>query len=231
MTTFHIVTIFPEAFESYLKTSVLGRAEKRGLIRIKFVNPRDFADDKHRTVDDKPYGGGAGMVFKPEPVLKAVSKIRSGIKSKKTKTVILSAKGKQFSQRMARNWAGNHKHIIIISGRYEGMDERVRIALRAEEISVGPYVLTDGDIAAMALVSSVSRLLPGVIKLESLEEESHFNAILDDEEEGGLEYPHYTRPEVIEYKGRKHRVPKVLLSGNHREIEAWRKAKTGKAKE
>lgn len=230
MTNFHIISIFPDSFDSYLKTSVLGRAEKKGLIKINFIDPRDFTDDKHRTVDDRPYGGGAGMVFRPEPVLRAVSKTKSRIRSKKTKTVVLSAKGKQFNQKMAMNWARDYKHIIIITGRYEGIDERVRTALRADEISLGPYVLTDGDVAAMALVSSISRLLPGVIKFESLKEESHFNTILDNEEKGNLEYPHYTRPEVIEYKGRKYRVPSVLLSGNHKDIDAWRKVHTKKGK-
>jgi len=148
-------------------------------------------------------------------------------KSKKTHLVIFSAKGKQFNQKIAYDWAKKYNRIILIAGRYEGIDERVKTILKADEISIGPYVLTDGDVAAMVVISAVSRLVPGVIKLESLEEESHWNLLLKKEaqvpEGKGLEYPHYTRPEVIKYKNKKYSVPKVLLSGNHKKIEEWRK--------
>jgi len=167
------------------------------------------------------------MVLQAEPILKAFSKIEKKIKNKKKKVVIFSAKGKQFNQKVAYDWAKKYEEIIFITGRYEGIDERVRLALKAEEISIGPYVLTDGDVAAMVVSSAVSRLIPGVIRLESLKEESHWNLLLKKEKdkkigEDGLEYPHYTRPEVLKYKGKNYKVPKVLLSGNHKKIEEWR---------
>lgn len=189
------------------------------------------------------------MVLQAEPILKAVESvlkkkknhpvIRQGALSDdrakiKTKIILLSAKGKQFTQKMAYDWAKKYDQLVLISGRYEGIDERVKVALRArlavgqaEEVSIGPYVLTDGDAAAMVIVSAVARLIPGVIKLESLAEESHWNTLLKQEKnarakESGLEYPHYTRPEVFEWKGKKYRVPKILLSGNHEKIEEWR---------
>jgi tRNA (guanine37-N1)-methyltransferase len=216
---FDIITIFPKIFDSYLNESILKRAQEKRLIKIKVHNARDFARDKHRTTDDKPYGGGAGMVQMAEPVLKAVDKIKnqkSKIKmtNQKSKIILLSAKGKQFNQNLAQKWA-KLDQLILISGRYEGIDERVKIALKAEEISVGPYVLTDGDVAAMTIISAVTRLIPGAIKFESLKEESHFKK--------ELEYPHYTRPEVLTYKGKKYRVPKILLSGHHKKIAEWRK--------
>lgn len=218
--TFHIITIFPESFQSYIDTSILERSLKLGKIKIYFYNPRDFTKDKHRQVDDRPYGGGAGMLLKAEPILKAVSTIKSKIRSQKSKIVVLSAKGKQFDQKTALNYAGKLKHLIIIAGRYEGMDERIRIALKAEEISIGPYVLTDGELPAMVLVSSVARLLPGVIKPASLTDESFFEG--KKEQKGCVEYPHYTRPEIIKFAGKNFRVPKVLLSGDHEKIEKWR---------
>lgn len=199
------------------------------MIKIKIHNSRDFAKGKHQTLaetsshlaprkakpravtDDKPYGGGAGMVQMAEPILRAFSAIP---KKKKSKTIILSAKGRQFNQNLAQRWA-RLDQLILISGRYEGIDERVRIALKAEEISLGPYVLTDGDVATMAIISAITRLIPGAIKFESLKDESYLKK--------ELEYPHYTRPEVLTYKGKKYRVPKVLLSGHHKKIEEWRK--------
>ena len=226
---FDIVTIFPDALASYLNTSILRRARERGIIQTHFHTPRDFTKDKRRTVDGKPYGGGAGMGMMAQPILRAVEKISKmeKIKSiKKTKVVLLSAKGKQFNQRMAYDWAKKFDQLVLISGRYEGIDERVKIALKAEEISVGPYVLTDGEVAAMAVISAVGRLVPGVIRLASLQEESHWNLLLKKERGAvrgrGLEYPHYTRPEVLRWKGKAHRVPKVLLSGDHHIVEFWR---------
>ena len=212
---FHIITIFPKIFDSYVNESILKRAQTNKLITIKTHDVRQFTKDKHKKVDDAPYGGGAGMVLKAEPILRAVESITKGKKSPKRKIVILSAKGKSFDQKTANTWAKKYKEIIFISGRYEGIDERVKIALKAEEVSIGPYVLTDGDVAAMTIISSVARLLPGVIKSESLKEESHSY-------EHGLEYPQYTKAEIITWKKKKYQTPKVLLSGNHGEIARWR---------
>lgn len=216
---FDIIAIFPKIFDSYFNESILKRAREKKLVTIHAHDLRKFSRDSHKKVDDKPYGGGAGMVLAAEPILKAVDTIlrkNTNFKSKKLKTkiIILSAKGKQFTQKMAYDWAKKYHQLVLISGRYEGIDERVKTALRAEEISIGPYVLTDGDAAAMVIISAVARLIPGVIKCESLKEESHWNA--------GLEYPHYTRPEVFEWKGKPYRVPKILLSGDHKKIESWR---------
>ncbi|MGC9603481.1 MAG: tRNA (guanosine(37)-N1)-methyltransferase TrmD [Minisyncoccia bacterium] len=224
--TFHIITLFPEAIEEYLHSSILGRAEKKKLIKFNLVNLRKFGLGKHKKVDEKPYGGGAGMVLMSGPILRAVDSIREKFK-KKTKIIVFSAKGKQFNQKIAYNWSKKYDDIVLISGRYEGIDERVKNILKAEEISIGHYVLTDGDVAAMVVASAVGRLVPGAIKLESLEEESHWNLLLKKEkdipEDDGLEYPHYTRPEVLVYKGKKYRVPGVLLSGHHGRIKEWRK--------
>ncbi|MFA6177328.1 MAG: tRNA (guanosine(37)-N1)-methyltransferase TrmD [Candidatus Paceibacterota bacterium] len=228
---FHIITIFPNIYDSYMNESIIGRAIKDKKISLNFYNPRDFikgSKSNYKPVDGKPYGGGAGMVLQAEPILKAFSNIEKKTKSKKKKVVIFSAKGKPFNQKIAYDWAKKYQEIVFITGRYEGIDERVRIALKAEEISIGPYVLTDGDVAAMVVSSAVVRLLPGVIRLESLKEESHWNLLLKKEKQGelgesGLEYPHYTRPEILKYKGKNYKVPKVLLSGNHKKIEEWRK--------
>jgi tRNA (guanine37-N1)-methyltransferase len=227
---FDIITIFPKIFDSYFSESIVGRGIKKKIFSVKAHDLRKFARGKHKKTDDRPYGGGAGMVLSALPVLRAVEKIiksSSKINPKERKVVLLSAKGKQFTQKMAVDWSKKLKSIIFISGRYEGTDERVKKALKAEEISIGPYVLTDGDVAIMAMVSAVSRLIPGVIKLKSLEEESHWNLLLKKEESAsfkkqGLEYPHYTRPDVLEWKGKKYKVPKVLLSGNHEKIKNWR---------
>ncbi len=228
---FHIITIFPQIFDSYLQESIIGRAINNKLVEFKFYNQRDFVKgnkSNYKPVDGKPYGGGAGMVLQAEPILKAFLEEKKKIKSKKRKVVIFSAKGKTFNQKIAYGWAKKYEEIIFITGRYEGIDERVRQALKAEEISIGPYVLTDGDIAAMVVSSAVVRLIPGVIRLESLKEESHFNLLLKKEKDGqvgenGLEYPHYTRPEILRYKNKNYKVPKVLLSGNHKKIEEWKK--------
>lgn len=222
---FDVITIFPDGFTSYLNTSILKRAQERGLVSVRVHGLRKWGRGRHTQLDDKPYGGGAGMVLIAEPILKAVKELKTKAKSRKIKIIILSAKGKQFNQKMAYQWARRYRHLILISGRYEGIDERVRLALRAEEVSIGPYVLTDGDVAAMAVISAVARLIPGVIKLESLREESHWNLLVKYEAAGGrgLEYPHYTRPEVLSWKGKAYRVPKVLLSGDHRRIADWRR--------
>jgi tRNA (guanine37-N1)-methyltransferase len=233
---FHVITLFPEIFKSYLDASILARAQKNKKIKFSFYNPRDFAkitksqkkkEKPYARVDASPYGGGAGMVLQAEPILKAFGKVEKRIKNGKKKIVVFSAKGKIFNQKMAFDWAKKYEDIIFITGRYEGIDERVVKALKAEEISIGPYVLTDGDVATMVVSSAISRLIEGVIRLESLKEESYWNYILKKEKDGKiskdtLEYPHYTRPEVLEYKGKKYRVPKVLLTGNHKKIEEWR---------
>lgn len=212
---FDILTIFPEAFESYLGTSILNRAIARKKISIHLHDIRKAATDKHRTVDDKPYGGGAGMVMKVEPIVKTLAKVP---KRKRRRVILFSAKGKPFTQRIASEWADEVRQLVLICGRYEGIDERVKDIIKAEEISIGPYVTTDGDVAAMVVLSAVARLLPGVIRLESLAEESHWDRLLKQETSGLLEYPHYTRPEVFRGK----RVPKVLLSGDHAAIAQWR---------
>lgn len=225
---FDIITIFPKIFDSYLSESILKRARAKKLVDIRMHDLRKFAKGKYRKLDDRPYGGGAGMVLMAEPILRAVNSIP---KKERSKVVILSAKGKSFNQKLAYEWSKKLDQLILVSGRYEGIDERVRQILKAEEISLGPYVLTDGDVAAMAIISAVTRLLPGVIKLESLAEESHWNLLLKKEAAGtgrgrasdGLEYPHYTRPEAITYQGKKYRVPKLLLSGDHKKINEWRR--------
>ncbi len=219
---FDMITIFPEIFDSYFNESIIKRAREKKLVQIKVHNLRDFTRDKHKKVDDKPYGGGAGMVLMPEPIIKAVARTKRQGAGKKTKIVLFSAKGKQFNQKMAYDWSRKFNHLVFISGRYEGIDERVKKILKAEEISIGPYVLTDGDAPAMVVVSAVTRLIPGVINWESLEEESYFNKLVKKESKKTLEYPHYTRPEVLLWKNKKYLVPKVLLSGNHRKIEKWR---------
>lgn len=223
---FDILTIFSKIFDSYFGESILKRAQEKKLIDIKIHDIRRYSKNKHRKVDDRPFGGGAGMVMTVQPILDAIKSLK--LKGKKTKVVIMSAKGKMFNQKMAYDWSKKFDRIVMISGRYEGIDERVKDILKAEELSIGPYVLTDGDVAAMTIVSAVARLIPGAIRLESLAEESHWNLLLKKEaqsNERGLEYPHYTRPEVFEWKGKKYRVPKVLLGGNHAEIEKWRKSK------
>lgn len=209
---FSVITIFPESFDSYLNSSILKRAQKSGLIKINFYNPRDFVKDKHKTIDDKPFGGGPGMVMQALPILKAIEQTkRLNRRNDGTKIILLSARGRQFTQKMARDFAKKYKNIILISGRYEGVDERVKKALKAEEISAGPYVLTGGELPSEIIIDAVSRHIPGVLgKNESLEEKHG-------------SYPVYTRPEIIKYKNKKYAVPKILLSGNHEKIKEWRK--------
>jgi len=192
------------------------------LIKINLIDPRSFAKDKHKMTDDRPFGGGAGMVMKPEPILRAVESIKKKKGNEKAKVLIFSAKGKQFNQKKAYEWARKHKSFIFISGRYEGIDERVKTVLKAEEVSIGPYITTDGDVAAMTVVSAIARLIPGVIKWESLQEESFFSELTEKEQKDFLEYPHYTRPAVLEWKKKSYRVPKILLSGDHKKIKEWR---------
>lgn len=228
MLNFHIITIFPNIFDSYFQESIIKRAQDAGVVRIKTYDLRDWTTDKHRTVDDTPYGGGAGMVMKVEPLYKAVSSIRyqvsRGNKDAITKTVLLSAKGKKWSQALARDYSDKLTDIILVCGRYEGVDERI-LNYIDEEISIGDYVLTGGELGAMVMVDSITRLLPGALGNEtSAEEESHT-------EPGVLEHPHYTRPEVFQDDdGNEHKVPDTLLSGNHAEIDKWREQNRKQAK-
>jgi len=214
---FDIITIFPNIFDSYFNESILKRAQKEKLIEINIHDLRSFTNDERRTVDDTPYGGGAGMVLKIEPIFKALKKVKSENANKKTRTIIFSAKGKKFTQKDAKRLS-EYENLIMLCGRYEGVDERVKENLVDEEISIGDYVLTGGEIPAMLVVDSVSRLLPAVLgNEESIKEESH-------NLEGILEYPQYTKPE--EFNG--WLVPEVLLSGNHQKIKEWRKEKSKK---
>ncbi len=227
---FDIITIFPKIFDSYFNESIIKRAREKKLVDIRIHNLRDFARDRRKTTDDKPYGGGVGMVMRVEPILRAVDSIP---RKKRSKIVVLSAKGRQFNQKLAYEWSKKVDQLVLISGRYEGIDERVIKALsakggsasggKAEEISIGPYITTDGDVAAMVAVSALTRLIPKVINWSSLEDESFLQKTISHEAKTGeLEYPHYTRPEVLKYKNKLYRVPKVLLSGNHKKIEEWR---------
>jgi len=222
---FDIITIFPNIFDSYFSESIIKRAQEKKIVEIRTHNLRDWTTDNHKTVDDTPYGGGAGMVMKIEPLYKALEEIRfEGVvdkfkklfgKGAKTKVVLLSAKGKTWTQAMARDYTKLDK-VIFICGRYEGVDERITNFID-EEISIGDYVLTGGELGAMTMVDSITRLLPGVLgNEESVVDESHST-------EGILEYPQYTRPAVFEVEGEKYEVPEVLLNGNHKEIEEWRR--------
>ncbi len=216
-----IITIFPNIFDSFLKESLLARAQKKRLLKINIYNLRKWTEDKHKTVDDRPYGGGAGMVLKIEPISKAVLSIKNQVlrnKNKKSRVILLSTKGKTFTQKDARRLS-KYGQIILICGRYEGVDERVAQYIADEEISIGNYVLFGGEVASMVLVEAISRLIPGVVaKVESVAKES-----FSDREARDKEYPQYTRPEVFVLNGKKLKVPKVLLSGHHKEISEWRK--------
>ena len=218
MLRFHVVTIFPEMFTSYLNESIIARAIQNKKISFSFYNPRDFTDDKHRRIDDRPYGGGPGMVMRAEPIIAAVKKARR--RKKKVKIIILSPAGKQFTNTYARSLTQRYTDIILICGRYEGIDARVKKILRADEVSIGPYVVTGGELPAMVVADAVSRHIPGVL------------GSIDSVEEMRIASPEvYTRPEVIIEKGKKYAVPKILLSGNHSEIEKWRKKKCQKREE
>jgi len=212
--TFHLITIFPKIFDSYINESILARAQNEEKVKFEIYNLRDFTSDKHKTVDDTPYGGGPGMVLKVEPIHECIKCIKSKVKSKKIKIILTSAKGEEYTQAKAEDLK-ECTDIIIICGRYEGVDERVAEHIADEEISIGKYVLTGGELAAMIIADSVTRLLPGVLgNEESLESESHMI-------ESQKDYPVYTRPDNLnDWK-----VPEVLLNGNHKEIEKWREEK------
>ena len=214
---FHIITIFPKIFDSYFGESIVRRAREKKLIDIKIHNLRDFTSDKHKTVDDTPYGGGAGMVLKVEPVDKCLKSIKP--KNKKSRVILFSAKGKRYTQSDAKRLL-KYENIIMICGRYEGVDERVAKYLADEEISIGEYVLTGGEIPAMAVVDSIARLIPGALgNAESPKNESF-------SKKSYLEHPQYTKP--AEYN--KWKVPGVLISGDHKKIENWREKYSKKAK-
>src|SRR5229473_2753921 len=202
---FDIFTLFPGMFEGPLTESILKRAQERGLLSIALHNIRDAATDKHHIVDDYPYGGGAGMVMKPEPIFAAVEPVYQG-----GPIILLSPQGRLFSQQLAQTLA-QEPRITLLCGHYEGVDERVRKHLVTDEVSIGDYVLTGGELAAMVVVDAVSRLVAGVLADESPQEESHSSGL--------LEYPHYTRPP--EFRG--WRIPDVLLSGHHEQIARWRR--------
>ncbi len=214
MVKFDIITIFPEIFDSYLKESFIEKAQQKKLIRINIHNLRDWTKDRHKTVDDRPFGGGLGMVFKVEPIYEAVKKIKKG---KKSKVILFTPRGKKFNQRTAYQLS-KLSQIVMICGRYEGVDERVAKYVSDIELSIGDYDLMGGELPAQVLLETVTRLIPGAIgKPQFLKERIG-------KDKGFLEYPQYTRPEIFEPKKKtKWRVPEVLISGNHKEIENWRK--------
>ncbi len=224
---FHIVTLFPESMSSYLNESILARAQKNKLISVKFYNPRHYVKPTssqkgkkkpYLRVDDKPYGGGPGMIMEAMPIIKALEAIQKNIAKKnkgkkpKTKIVHLSPSGEKFTTAYAKTAAKKFSDIIIICGRYEGIDARVKKIFKGDEISVGDYVLTGGELPAMIIVDCISRQVEGVL--------GDFNSL---EETRAASADVYTRPEILVYKNKKYKVPEVLLSGNHKLIEEWRK--------
>lgn len=226
---FHIITLFPKAFDSYLGESILKRAIEDKKIKVSFYNPRDFAENKWKRIDRPPYGGGPGLVIEAEPVIKAIDFVfkSSKLQAKNCKLIFFTPSGKQFDNVYAAKTAKKYKNIILVCGRYEGIDSRVKKAFgstnlttgKMEEISVGPFVLTGGELPAMLMIDAMSRQVPGVLgNFDSVEERRVSSSEV------------YTRPEVFEYKGKKYRVPKVLLSGHRAKIEEWKKGK-GKQKQ
>lgn len=214
--TFHIITLFPGAFESYLGESIIKRAIEDKKIRVKFYDPKDFEKNKKKRVDDKPYGGGPGMVIRALPVIKAIEKALRNARAGKNKNapvkiIFLSPSGKDFTNTYAAATAKKYKHVIIVCGRYEGIDARVKKAFKMEDVSIGPFVLTGGELPAMLMIDVISRQVKGVL--------GDFTSL----EESRIASPDvYTRPESFEYKGKNFKVPKVLLSGDHKKIDEWR---------
>jgi len=225
MIRFHIVTIFPDAVRPYMDASILGRAQEGKLISVSYYDPRELAGNKWGKVDDRPYAGGPGMVMTAEPMLRTLEKIAKSIARRssrpgresadsKTKVIHFAPSGKQFTNAYAKNLVTKYTDIILIAGRYEGIDARVNKIFKGDVVSVGPFVLTGGEVPAMIIVDACARQIEGVLgKMESLEEERTASPEM------------YTRPEVLEWKGKKYRVPKVLLGGDHKKIEEWRKGK------
>ena len=221
---FHIITLFPEVCKAYTDASVLGRAQKKEKgkgakqkgkkIEVSYYDPRDFSKNKHKKVDDRPYGGGPGMVMSAEPTLKAFEKAVGRKDKKNVKVLIMSPRGKVFDQKMAKRLSKQYKHLVLISGRYEGVDARVKKITKAEEVSVGNYVLTGGELPALTILDSVARNIKGVLGThESLEDKRVSSGEM------------YTRPEILEYKKKRYRVPQVLMDGNHKKIEEYRSKK------
>ena len=230
MIHFHIVTLFPDSIEPYLQSSILGRGREKGLVKVSYYDPKDFTRDKYGRVDRRPYGGGPGMVLEPDAILRAVDAAKK--KAKLVEIIFFGTDGKQFDEKMAKELAlgrnpirasgrkrpasNGTRHIIMICGRYEGIDARVQKILKAKLVSVGPYVLTGGELPAATLVDAISRFVPGVLgKAESLEASRISSPEV------------YTRPEVLIWKGKKYKVPPVLLTGNHVKINEWRTKKRG----
>ena len=211
-----IITIFPNFFRDVVDYGIIRRARGAGLVEVKAHDLRQWTSDKHHIVDDRPFGGGDGMVLKPEPIFKGVEDLTGGSRRedfpKETRVILLSPQGRVFSQAVAQELASEATHIVMLCGRYEGVDERVTQALVTDEISIGDYVLSGGEPAALVMVDALVRLLPGALGSDT-------SAVFDSFSEGLLDYPHYTRPP--EFRGMK--VPEVLLGGNHAEIEKWRR--------
>ena len=207
-----IITLFPDIFFGPFSVSITDRAVKAGLVTIHAVNLRDFTHDRHHTVDDTPYGGGPGMLMKPEPLFEAVR----SLKTERSRVILTGPRGRRFDQSAAARLAAEEEHIIFICGHYEGVDERVRTALADEEYSIGDYILTSGNLAAMVMTDAIVRLLPGALGDDRSGTEESFGG------EGLLEFPQYTRPPVFEGM----EVPEILLRGDHAKIEAWRRAES-----
>jgi len=203
-----ILTLFPEMFDGVINSSILKKAQDKNAVTIQTINFRDYANNKHHTVDDYPYGGGNGMLLKPEPIFSAVESIPN---YEKSRIIMMTPQGKKFDQKLAEELK-NEEHLIILCGHYEGFDERIREHLATDEISIGDFVLTGGEVAAMVIVDSVVRLLPGVLGNKESSDTDSFST-------GMLEYPQYTRPEIF----REWKVPEILLSGHHQKIAEWRK--------
>ncbi len=214
---FNIITIFPNIFSSYLNEGIIKKAIEKDYISVNTHNLRDYSCNPHRKVDDTPYGGGAGMLLKIEPIDKAIEDINKKVKTKNRKIILLSASGKRWNQKLAKKYSKLNE-ITFICGRYEGVDARVKKIID-EEISTGDYILTGGEIPALTIIDSITRLLPNVLgNKESIVDESH-------SEKNILEYPQYTKPQSYIINKKKHSVPKVLLNGNHKEIKEWRDKK------
>jgi tRNA (guanine37-N1)-methyltransferase len=226
MKKFHLITIFPEMFKSYLGESIIARALKTRKIGVKFYNPRSFTRDKHKKVDERPYGGGPGMVMTAEPILRAASaasrrklsasKGQSFSAASRLRVIILSPGGKLFTNEAAQKLAKSKQDLILIAGRYEGIDGRVKKILKAEEYSVGPYILTGGELPAMIMIDAITRQIPGVLGRNESVEERRVSS-----------HEVYTRPEVLDWQGKKYKVPQILISGDHKKIDEWR-LKNGK---
>lgn len=216
-----IITLFPEMFGGPLDTSMVKKAKDEGLVKIKIHNLRKWTKDKHKTVDNRPYGGGKGMILMVEPVFEALKKLKKPITNRQSRIILLTPQGKLFTQKKAKKMA-KFDHLILIAGHYEGFDERIRDHLVDEEVSIGDYVLTGGELAAMVITDAVVRLIPGVLEPEATKHESFLTRkAKNGTKQTLLDYPTYTRP--ADFKGWK--VPDVLLSGDHAEIEKWRKKK------